>query len=43
MPADQWGMVQLVALSREVAAKASVQRLADGIQKHVIDGLCKLL
>jgi hypothetical protein len=27
----------------EAAAKASAQRLADGIQKHAIDGLCKLL
>jgi hypothetical protein len=27
----------------EVAAKASAQRLADGIQKHIIDGLCKPL
>jgi len=27
----------------DVAAKASARRLADGIQKYVIDGLCKLL
>ena len=27
----------------DVAAKASAQHLADGIQKHIIDGLCKLL
>jgi hypothetical protein len=27
----------------ESAAKASAQRLSEGIQKHVIDGLCKLL
>ena len=34
---------KLETIKLEVAAKASAQRLADGIQKHVIDGLCKLL
>jgi hypothetical protein len=27
----------------DAAAKASAKRLAEGIQKHIIDGLCKLL
>ena len=34
---------KLETIKLDVAAKASAQRLADGIQKHVIDGLCKLL
>ncbi len=36
-------LTKLEAIKLEVAAKASAQCLADGIQKHVIDGLCKLL
>jgi hypothetical protein len=36
-------LAKLEAIKLEVAAKASAQRLADGIQKHVIEGLCKLL
>jgi hypothetical protein len=34
---------KLETIKLEVAVKASAQRLADGIQKHVIDGLCMLL
>ena len=34
---------ELEAIKLDVAAKASAQRLADGIQKYIIDGLCKLL
>jgi hypothetical protein len=34
---------ELETIKLDVAAKASAQRLADGIQKYVIDGLCKLL
>jgi hypothetical protein len=34
---------ELETIKLDVAAKASAQRLADGIQKHIIDGLCKLL
>jgi hypothetical protein len=36
-------LTKLEEIKLEVAAKASAQRLADGIQKHVINGLCKLL
>jgi len=36
-------LTELEAIKLDVAAKASAQRLADGIQKHVIDGLCKLI
>ncbi len=36
-------LTKLEEIKLEVAAKASAQRLADGIQKHIIDGLCKLL
>ncbi len=36
-------LTKLETIKLEVAAKVSAQRLADGIQKHVIDGLCKLL
>jgi len=36
-------LAKLEEIKLEVAAKASAQRLAGGIQKHVIDGLCKLL
>ena len=36
-------LTKLETIKLEVAAKASAQRLADGIQKHVIDGRCKLL
>lgn len=36
-------LTKLETIKLEVAAKASAQRLADGIQKHIIDGLCKLL
>ena len=34
---------KLEEIKLEVAAKACAQRLADGIQKHVIEGLCKLI
>ena len=34
---------EVETIKLEVAAKASAQRFADGIQKHIIDGLCKLL
>jgi hypothetical protein len=36
-------LTELETIELDVAAKASAQRLADGIQKHIIDGLCKLL
>ena len=36
-------LTKLETIKLEVAANASAQCLADGIQKHVIDGLCKLL
>ncbi len=36
-------LTKLETIKLEVAAKASAQRLASGIQKYVIDGLCKLL
>jgi hypothetical protein len=36
-------LTDLETIELDVAAKASAQRLADGIQKHIIDGLCKLL
>jgi hypothetical protein len=36
-------LAELETIKLDVAAKASAQRLADGIQKHIIDGLCKLL
>ena len=36
-------LTELETIKLGVAAKASAQRLADGIQRHVIDGLCKLL
>lgn len=36
-------LTKLEAIKLEVAAKASAQRLADGIQKYIIEGLCKLL
>jgi hypothetical protein len=36
-------LTELENIKLDVAAKASAQRLADGIQKHVIEGLCKLL
>lgn len=36
-------LTKLETIKLEVAAKASAQRLANGIQKYVIDGLCKLL
>jgi hypothetical protein len=36
-------LAKLETIKLEVAAKASAQRLADGIQKCIIDGLCKLL
>ena len=36
-------LAKLETIKLEVAAKASAQRLADGIQKYIIDGLCKLL
>ena len=36
-------LTKLETIKLEVAAKASAQRLANGIQKHIIEGLCKLL
>jgi hypothetical protein len=36
-------LTKLETIKLEVAAKASAQRLADGIQKHVIEGICKLI
>jgi predicted HAD superfamily Cof-like phosphohydrolase len=36
-------LTELETIKLEVAAKASAQRLADGIQTHVIDGLCRLI
>jgi predicted HAD superfamily Cof-like phosphohydrolase len=36
-------LAELETIKLDVAAKASAQRLAGGIQKYVIDGLCKLL
>jgi len=36
-------LTKLETIKLEVTAKASAQRLADGIQKYIIDGLCKLL
>jgi predicted HAD superfamily Cof-like phosphohydrolase len=36
-------LTELETIKLDVAAKASAQRLAEGIQKYVIDGLCKLL
>ena len=36
-------LTELENIKLDAAAKASAQRLADGIQKYVIDGLCKLL
>ncbi len=36
-------LTKLETIKLEVAAKASAQRLANGIQKYVIEGLCKLL
>jgi hypothetical protein len=36
-------LTELEIIKLDVAAKASAQRLAEGIQKYVIDGLCKLL
>jgi hypothetical protein len=36
-------LTELETIKLDVAAKASAQRLADGIQKHIIDGFCKLL
>jgi hypothetical protein len=36
-------LTELETIKLDVAARASAQRLADGIQKYVIDGLCKLL
>jgi len=36
-------LTELETIKLDIAAKASAQRLADGIQKHVIDGICKLL
>lgn len=35
-------LTKLESIKLEVAAKASAQRLAAGIQTYVIDGLCKL-
>ena len=36
-------LTELETIKLEVAAKASAQRLADGIQRHIIEGLCKLI
>ena len=36
-------LTELETIKLDVAAKASAQRLADGVQKHVIEGLCRLL
>ena len=36
-------LTKLEEIKLEVAAKASAQLLANGIQKYVIEGLCKLL
>jgi hypothetical protein len=36
-------LTELETIELDFAAKASAQRLAEGIQKYVIDGLCKLL
>ena len=36
-------LTKLETIKLEVAAKTSAQRLADGIQKYVINGLCKLI
>jgi Zn-dependent oligopeptidase len=36
-------LTELESIKLDAAAKASAQRLADGLRKHVIDGLCKLL
>ena len=36
-------LAELETIKLDVAAKASAQRLADGIQKYIIEGLCKLL
>ncbi|MGC1456112.1 MAG: hypothetical protein WA946_13085 [Nitrospirota bacterium] len=36
-------LTELETIKLDVEAKASAQRLADGIQKHIIDGLCKLI
>ena len=36
-------LTELETIKLDVEAKASAQRLADGIQKYVLDGLCKLL
>jgi hypothetical protein len=36
-------LTELETIKLDAVAKDSAQRLADGIQKYVIDGLCKLL
>ena len=36
-------LTELETIKLDVEAKASAQRLADGIQKYIIDGFCKLL
>jgi hypothetical protein len=36
-------LTELESVKLDVAAKASAQRLADGIQKYVVEGLCKLI
>jgi len=36
-------LTKLEEIKLEVAAKASAQRLTNGIQKYVIEGLCKLI
>ena len=36
-------LTKLEEIKLEVSSKASVQRLANGIQKYVLEGLCKLI
>jgi hypothetical protein len=36
-------LTKLETIKLELAAKVRAQRLANGIQKYIIDGLCKLL
>ncbi len=36
-------LTELETIKLDVAAQVSAQRLADGIQKYIIEGLCKLL
>ena len=36
-------LTELETVKLDAAAKASARRLAEGIQKHIVNGLCKLL